>query len=70
MTLLQGGTAGRLGGVAHSGAGRCHQEASPRKTNRRGWKSFPSVFNKDLIIVNLGHSALSDFQWPDFLFLG
>ena len=27
--MLQGGDAGRLGGVKHSGAGRCHQEAGP-----------------------------------------
>ena len=27
--LLQGGDAGGLGGVKHSGAGGCHQEASP-----------------------------------------
>ena len=46
VDTLQGGNAGGLGGVKHSGAGRCHQEASPRKTNRRGWKYFPPVLER------------------------
>ena len=61
VDTLQGGNAGGLGGVKHSGADCCHQETSPRKTNRRGFQSFPPVLQLSLIII-FDSEAISHLQ--------
>ena len=77
VDTLQGGNAGGLGGVKHSGADGCHQETSPRKTNGRGSQSFPPVLQLSYYLwfwgnftspnLNSGHSFFSDctdLQFP------
>ena len=65
VDTLQGGNAGGLGGVKHSGADGCHQETSPRKTNGRGSQSFPPVLQLSLILTQI-HISKSQVWPPSF----